>query len=52
MEDEEEEEGEVIIEFSLDPSLHYCDLCLFQTEEETDLTNHLAVSHYEQIFGS
>ena len=43
---------EVIIEFTLEPDLHYCDLCLFQTEEENALTTHLAVSHYEQIFGS
>ena len=29
----------------------YCDLCMFEAEEEKSLTNHLALEHYEDIFG-
>ena len=29
----------------------YCDLCMYETEEENALTNHLAMKHYDDIFG-
>ena len=29
----------------------YCDLCMFEAEEEKSLTNHLALEHYEDVFG-
>ena len=44
-------QNEVIIEFSLESEIHYCDLCLFDSKEENDLTNHLASEHYEEILG-
>ena len=31
--------------------IHYCDLCLFDTKVENDLTDHLATEHFEEIFG-
>jgi len=43
--------NEVIIEFSLEAGLHYCDLCLYDSKEENELTNHLATEHYEEILG-
>ena len=44
-------QNEVIIEFSLESQIHYCDLCLYDSKEENDLTNHLATEHYEEILG-
>ena len=44
-------QNEVIIEFSLESEIHYCDLCLFDSKEENDLTNHLASEHYEEVLG-
>ena len=29
----------------------YCDLCLFETEEENALINHLALNHYDEVYG-
>ena len=43
--------NEVIIEFSLEARVHYCDLCLYDSKEENELTNHLATEHYEEILG-
>ena len=44
-------QNEVIIEFSLEFEIHYCDLCLYDSKEENDLTNHMATEHYEEILG-
>ena len=44
-------QNEVIIEFSLEAQVHYCDLCLYDSKEENELTNHLATEHYEEILG-
>lgn len=43
--------NEVIIEFSLEAQVHYCDLCLYDSKEENELTNHMATEHYEEILG-
>ena len=32
-------------------SEYYCDFCMFETEVEHSLTNHLALDHYDDIFG-
>ena len=44
-------QNEVIIEFSLESEIHYCDLCLYDSKDENELTNHLATEHYEEILG-
>ena len=29
----------------------YCDFCMFEANEEKSLTSHLALEHYDEIFG-
>ena len=29
----------------------YCDFCMFEANEENSLTSHLALEHYDEIFG-
>ena len=30
---------------------YYCDLCIYETDEENNLTNHLITKHFSAIYG-
>ena len=43
--------GIVEFQFILEQDEFYCDLCMFETQDEKRLENHLMMNHYNEVYG-
>ena len=43
--------GIVEFEFILEQEDLYCDLCIFETQDEKKLENHLVINHFNEVYG-
>ena len=43
--------GIVEFQFILEQTEFYCDLCMFETQDEKRLENHFIINHYNEVYG-
>ena len=39
------------LKFILEQDEFYCDLCMFETQDEKRLANHFVMTHYNEVYG-